>query len=67
MAILCQMADPDSLAAAIMELKDDEKLRHKIATRGYQLFQENLTPEMIGREALQIIKEVLWFITISTI
>jgi glycosyltransferase involved in cell wall biosynthesis len=58
-ALLCEMADPKSLASAIMELKDDEQLRNNLATKGYQLFQENLTPEKIGREAIAIMKEVL--------
>jgi glycosyltransferase involved in cell wall biosynthesis len=58
-AILCEMANPESLASAIIELKEDEELRHNISVKGYQLFQEKLTPEKIGREAIHIMKEVL--------
>ncbi|PKL66961.1 MAG: glycosyl transferase family 1 [Methanobacteriales archaeon HGW-Methanobacteriales-1] len=58
-ALLCEMANPESLASAILELKEDEKLRTRIADNGFNLFQEKLTPEQIGLEALKIIKSVL--------
>lgn len=58
-ALLCEMANPESLASAILELKEDEKLRTRIAVQGYNLFQEKLTPEKIGLEALKIIKSIL--------
>lgn len=58
-AILCEMANPESLASTILELKEDEKLRKNIASNGYKLFQEKLTPEKIGLEAINIIKNVL--------
>jgi len=57
-ALLCEMASPESLASAILELKEDEKLRKNIASHGYKLFQEKLTPEKIGLEALKIIKSI---------
>jgi glycosyltransferase involved in cell wall biosynthesis len=58
-ALLCEMADPESLTSSILELKEDEKLRHRIANNGYKLFQDNLTPEKIGSTAISIMKEVL--------
>jgi len=45
------MANPEALAEAILTLKDDEKLRDKIAENGYRLFKEKLTPKAIGKES----------------
>ncbi len=58
-ALLCEMANPESLASSILELKEDEKLRRDIASNGYKLFQGKLTPEKIGLDALKIIKNIL--------
>ncbi len=58
-AILCNMADAESLASSILELKNDQELCDKIAKNGYNLFKSTLSPEKIGKEALRIIKEVV--------
>lgn len=58
-AILCNMADAESLASSILELKNNQTLRDKIAMNGYDLFKRTLSPEEIGKEALRIIKEVV--------
>lgn len=44
---LCKVADAESLAEKIIELKNDPKLREKISEKGYQLYKNNFTPELI--------------------
>jgi len=56
---LCEPADADSLADAIMLLKDNEELRKKIAENGYELIQENFTSELIGRQVKEILSKAL--------
>jgi len=56
---LCEPADADSLADAIMLLKDNEELRRKIAENGYELIQENFTSELIGRQVKEILSKAL--------
>lgn len=58
-AILCNMADGESLASSILELKNNPEISDKIAKNGYNLFKSSLSPEKIGKEALRIIKEVV--------
>jgi glycosyltransferase involved in cell wall biosynthesis len=58
-AILCNMADGESLASSILELKNNPEMSEKIAKSGYNLFKSTLSPEKIGKEALRIIKEVV--------
>ena len=47
--VLCEMTDPEALAASILLLKEDGKLRQDISRDGYQLFKEALTPEKVGK------------------
>ena len=58
-ALLVEHANADALADAILELKDDESLREKIAEEGYRTFKERCTPEIIGKEIKGIMEEVL--------
>lgn len=58
-ALLVEHANADALADAILELKDDESLREKIAEKGYRIFKERCTPEIIGKEIKGIMREVL--------
>jgi len=56
---LCEVANADSLAEAIMLLKDNEELRIKIARNGHKLIQENFTSESIGRQVKEILTKTL--------
>ena len=58
-ALFVEHANPDALADAILELKDDVSLREKIAERGYKTFKDRCTPEIIGKEIKEIIEEML--------
>lgn len=55
---LCQPADGESLARAIMVLKEDEELRARIAENGYRLIQENFTSRIIGKQVKEILMGV---------
>ncbi|MBA7527405.1 hypothetical protein ES705_19581 [subsurface metagenome] len=58
-ALFVEHANPDALADAILELKDDESLREKIAEGGHKTFKERCTPKIIGKEIKEIMEEVL--------
>lgn len=59
--LLVNLADPKDLADKILELKNNPGLGKKIAENGYKLYQEKLTPAVLGKEllnlCLQLIKE----------
>lgn len=52
---LVPMADAEALAEGILELKENEDLREKIAENGYKIFQERFTSEKIG----EMVKDIL--------
>lgn len=55
-ALFVKMADADSLAEAIVELRDSEPLRNSIADRGYSTFMEKCGTDAIGRELKSVIE-----------
>jgi len=57
-AYLCPMADPAALAAAILELRDDASLRHRIAEGGLALYRQRFTVEATAH-ALQAVLDGL--------
>lgn len=52
--LLCKPADPADLARKILELKNDKKLREKIAVGGYEAFKKHGSLEVIGKEIKEI-------------
>ena len=44
------MANPEALAQSILLLRNDAKLRKKIARNGYALYKKKFTPNAIGKE-----------------
>lgn len=54
-ALLVEHANPDELANAILELKDDPGLRDKIAEKGYNTFKEMCTSKTIGKQIAEYI------------
>ncbi|OHE40290.1 MAG: hypothetical protein A2102_02890 [Tenericutes bacterium GWF2_38_8] len=50
--IMAKPADPDDLAKKILELKDNPALRNKLAENTRALFEDKLTPKIIGRQLL---------------
>ncbi len=55
--ILVPMADPKAIANAILELKQNKKLRVSIAENGYQLFKEKFSPMAVGKELKSVLIE----------
>ncbi|AHL23103.1 glycosyltransferase [Thermococcus nautili] len=58
-ALFVEHANSDDLADKILELKDNEKLREKIAYGGYDVYKKKATPERIGKEIVNIINKML--------
>lgn len=58
-AILCRMADPESIAVGIRVLRDDPALRVRIAQNGHELFQKRCSPRAIGETLLGHLEEVV--------
>ncbi|MBN1543134.1 glycosyltransferase, partial [candidate division KSB1 bacterium] len=53
-AYLVERANPQALADAIRELRDDADLRQTIADGGYRVFQQHCTLEQLGKGFAQI-------------
>jgi glycosyltransferase involved in cell wall biosynthesis len=51
--VLCEMANPESIAEAILLLRNDKELRENIAEEGYKMFMENLTPKKVGEDMIK--------------
>ncbi|MHA1270842.1 MAG: glycosyltransferase [Candidatus Helarchaeota archaeon] len=56
---LCKKGDARSLADAILLLKDDKKLRNKIAIRGYNFYKTHFTPKKIGKSIIEILNKYI--------
>lgn len=52
-------ADVDALVAAIVELKNNPKLRQHIATQGYSFFAKNFSPKVVGKKIITYMKEII--------
>ncbi|MBI4812186.1 glycosyltransferase [Candidatus Falkowbacteria bacterium] len=50
--LFCRHADPEDLAAKILELKNNEELKNKIARGGYELFQKRAAPRIVAKNLL---------------
>jgi len=58
-ALLVEHANSDALANAILELKEDEKLRSYIAEEGYRIFKEMCVSKIIGKQVSEYIEHVI--------
>jgi len=56
---LVRPADPQALADAILELKNNPTLRTSIAKNGHKLYREKFTPKAVGGLLVAFIKEIL--------
>lgn len=50
---------PESIAAAIIKLKNDNKLNKSISRNGYKLFLHSFKPNSIGRTLKEYLKELI--------
>ncbi|MBC8456554.1 MAG: glycosyltransferase, partial [Deltaproteobacteria bacterium] len=57
-AVLCTMADAEALAESTLLLKQNKKLREKIAENSYKLFKEKFSLKVIGIEVRRILQEL---------
>ena len=57
--LLCEKANPKSLAEAILKLKENRILREKIAENAYKLYNEYCTPDAIGKRLIQIFNAII--------
>ncbi len=55
---LCERQDPRALADAILTLREDQRLRARLAWQGYEFYQANLNFEMIGRKLTEYLTEL---------
>lgn len=58
-SLLVPMANPRILADAILSLKEDNKLKKKIADNGHKLFKKILSPRAIGVQLKHNLTELL--------
>lgn len=52
-------ADTNALVSAILELKNNPKLRQSIAVNGHELFAKNFAPKVVGKKIIDYIKKSL--------
>ncbi len=57
--ILCQVADAESLAAKILELKNNPNLRGRIAQKGYEIFKLKASEEKLGGELIKVLNYLI--------
>lgn len=50
--LFCQRANPESLAEKILELKNNQELKKRIAQNGYRLYKNNATPKIIAKNLI---------------
>jgi len=58
-AVFVEHGNPEALAFAILELKDNKFLCKTIAEGGYQAFKEKCTHNIIGKEIKSILEELI--------
>lgn len=52
-------ADPKALVNAILELKNNPKLRQQIAIKGHDLFAKNFSPKVVGKKIIKYMKKIV--------
>jgi len=55
--VFCAIADAESLANKILELRNNIEIRKKIANQGYNLYKEKFCPKVLGLELKNILKK----------
>ncbi len=57
--VLCERASPESLAKAILLLKNDKKLRDEIKENAYGLYRKHCTTEKICKSLTTILNDII--------
>ena len=55
--MLCEVGDVSTLRESIATLKEDEKLRRKLATNGYKEWKSKFSPQVMVKRWLEILKD----------
>ncbi len=55
---LCKRENPQALAEAILELKENPSLRNRLSTQGYALYRERFTTQKLGSQLKQYLAEL---------
>ena len=58
-ALLVNLADPDSIAQAILQLNHDEALRRQIGQNGFETFMKTSTPQVLGGKLKNILQNII--------
>jgi len=58
-AYFCERANPQAIAEAILDLKNNPKLKEKIGNNGYKIFKEKCSMKVIGEQLKEILKNTL--------
>jgi len=56
--LFCRLADAKSLAEKILEIKNNFDLRKKLGQNGYEFYQQNFCPAILGQELKTIILQI---------
>lgn len=56
---LCKPNDPKDFVKALVELKNNPKLRTTIAVNGYRLFEKQFTPKKVVLQMMKYVEEIL--------
>lgn len=56
---LCKRADPNSIAQAILEIKNNAELREHISQNAFTYMKENLTPKNLGAALKKELEEII--------
>lgn len=56
--ILCEVANPASLAAAIKRLKENSSLRRTIGENGLKVFKERCSPKVLGEQIAKTVEQI---------
>jgi glycosyltransferase involved in cell wall biosynthesis len=58
-ALFVKPENPEDLAEKILELRNNEKLREKIAKNGYELYKKECSTELMGIKLKRILENIL--------
>lgn len=58
-AFLCEIKSPESIANAVLELKNNRELRNNIAKNGYETYKNYGTSAVIGKQLKEICEELV--------
>lgn len=58
--LICKRKDPESLAACLIRLIEDEDLREELGKNGYTIFKKEYTQKVLGENMASILEAINW-------